>query len=130
MMIIRPPQQGQGCESACGISGCILWRPYVEQLTGSREVLGARGVGEETVVTDAMEPVGQHMDQEAADKLVGVERHQLVASGGLGPVILPFEDHALAVEGDEPAIGNGNPVRVAGKVGEHSLGSAKRSLGM
>ena len=66
------------------------------------------------------------MDQEAADELVGVERHKLVASVGLGPVILPFERHALAIKGDEPAVGNSNPVGVAGQVGKDSVGSAKR----
>ena len=84
---------------AVGVTGRILWRRYVEQLTRSREVLGAPAVGEETVVSDAVKSVGQHMDQEAADKLVvglqptgltrGVERHKLVARVGLGPVILP-----------------------------------------
>ena len=81
-------------------------------------------------MTDAVEPVGQDVDQEAADELVGVERHELVAGVALGPVILPFESHALAVEGDEPAVGNGDPVGVAGQVGEHSVGSAKRALGI
>jgi hypothetical protein len=42
-------------------------------------------------VTDTMEPVGQDVDREAADELVGVERHGLVAVVGLGQVILPFE---------------------------------------
>ena len=43
-----------------------------------------------------MKSVGQDMDQEAADEFVGVEGHQLVAVVGLGPVILPFQRHALA----------------------------------
>ena len=38
--------------------------------------------------------------------------------------------NGLAVEGDEPAIGNDDPVRVAGQVGEHRLGSAKRPFGI
>jgi hypothetical protein len=59
-----------------------------------------------------------------------VERHQLVASSELGPVILLSESHAFAVEGDEPAVANGDPVSVAGQVGEHSVGSAKRPLGI
>jgi hypothetical protein len=41
------------------------------------------------------------MDQKAADELVGIERHKLVASVGLGPVILAFEGHALTVEGSK-----------------------------
>ena len=53
-----------------------------------------------------MKSFGQDMDQETADELVGVERHKLIASVALGPVILPFESDALADEGDEPAVGN------------------------
>ena len=68
---------------AVGVTGRILWRRCVEQLTRSRDVLGAPAVGEETVVADAVEPVGQDVDQKAADKLVGVERHQLVAASAL-----------------------------------------------
>ena len=75
-----------------------------------------------------MKSVGQNVDQEAADELVSIERHELVAGVVFGPVILPLERHALAVEGDEPAIGNGDPVSVAGQVGEHSAGSAKGRL--
>ena len=81
-------------------------------------------------MTDAMKSVGQDMDQEAADELVGVERHKLIASLALGPVILPFESDALAGEGDKPAVGNSSAVCVAGKVGEDGVGSAKRSLGI
>ena len=70
------------------------------------------------------------MDQEAADELVDVERHELVASLALGPVILPFKGDALAVEGDEPAVGDGDPMGVAGQIGEHRVGSCKRPLGI
>ena len=115
---------------AVGVTGRVLWSRDVEQLTRSGEVLGAPAVGEETVVADAVETVGQDVDQEAADELVGVERHKLVASVALGPVILPFESDALAVEGDEPAVGNGDPVSVARQVGEHCVRSAKRPLGI
>src|SRR5262252_5563984 len=106
------------------------WVGYGEEAAGQCNIVRPGGIGEKAVVTDAVKAVGQDMDQEAADKLVGVERHQLVASVGLGPVILPFEGHALAVEGDEPAIGNSSPVCVAGKVAEDGIGSAKRSLGI
>ena len=115
---------------AVGITGRYLWCRHVEELTRSRDVFRAAAVGEEAVVSDAMEAVGQDVDQKAADELVDVARHQLVAVVVLGPVILPFEGHALAVEGDELAVGNSDPVRVAGQVGEYSLGSAKGPLGI
>ena len=49
---------------AVGVTGRILWRRCVEQLTRSRDVLGAPAVGEETVVSDAVDTVGQDVDQE------------------------------------------------------------------
>ena len=52
------------------------------------------------------------------------------ASVDFGPIILPFESHALAVEGDEPAVGDSDPVSVARQVGEHSVGSTKNPLGI
>src|SRR3984893_341870 len=102
------------------------WVGKAEEPAGQCDIGGPVGIGEEAIVADAVEPVGQYVDQEAADELVGVECHELVAGVALGPVILPFESHALAVEGDQPTVGNRDPVRVTGQVGEHSLGSAKR----
>src|SRR5437868_7568417 len=49
------------------------WVGEAEEPTGQCDVVGPVGVGEEAVVTDAVEPVGQDMDQEAADELVGVD---------------------------------------------------------
>jgi hypothetical protein len=49
---------------------------------------------------------------------------------GAGEMAGSAESHALAVEGDEPAVGDSNPVRITGQVGEHSVGSAKRPLGI
>ena len=113
---------------AVGITGRLLWCRHVKQPARSRDVFRAPAIGEEAVVSNAVETVGQDVDQKAADELVDVECHQLVAVFGLGPVILPFERHALAVEGDEATIGDRDPVRVAGQVGEDGIGSAKRSL--
>ena len=115
---------------AIGVSAPASWVWCAEQPASQRNVVGPVAIGEETVVTDAVKSVGQDVDQKAADELVGVERHQLVAGIGLGPVILPFERHALAIKGDEPAVRNSNPVGVAGQVGKDSVGSAKRPLGI
>ena len=54
-------------------------------------------VGQEAVVADAVEAVGQRVQEEAADELVGVERHHL----GLVvvPVVLPAEADPTVVRG-------------------------------
>ena len=99
MMIRRPPQHGQGCESVCGFSlasaagiagldmGCV----DVEQLTRLGDVVGASGVCEEAIVADAMEAAGQDVDQEAADELVDGECHDLGAVAPVGAVVFPPE---------------------------------------
>src|SRR5262245_40385624 len=135
----HPPAAARASIAACVVASIFVviarparrsWVGYGEEPACQCNVVGPVGIGEEAVVTDAMQSVGQDMDQEAADELVGVERHKLIASVALGPVILPFESDALAGEGDEPAVGNSSAVCVAGKVGEDGVGSAKRSLGI
>ena len=53
---------------------------------------------------DAVEPAGQHVEQEAADKLVGGERHDLLAVGAGAAVVLIAEGDAGLVEAEEPAV--------------------------
>ena len=119
MMIMRPPQHGQGCGVAVldrrRRLGSAWEHWHGEQLAGSRDVVGAGAVGEQAVVADAVEAVRQHMDQEAADELVGCERHHLVALAAFGAVVLPPEGDAVARRGDQAAVGDGDAVGVAGR---------------
>ena len=59
------------------------WVECTEEPAGQCDVGGPVGIGEETIVADAVEPVGQDIDQKAANELVSTERHQLVTSGVL-----------------------------------------------
>src|SRR6266536_6610644 len=70
------------------IGGLILRNRRVEQLAYPPEVVDAGAVGEQAVVADAMEPAWQHVDQEAADELVGGEGHELPPLAPLGAVVL------------------------------------------
>ena len=47
--------------------------------------------------------------------------HDLVSVGSVGAVILPFEGDAVVVEGDEPAVGDGDAVGVAREVRQGGL---------
>ena len=68
------------------------------------------------------------MHQEAADELVGRERHRLVTLGAFDPVVLPFESDALPVACDQAPVGDGDPVGVAGEIAQDFLGSAEWTL--
>ena len=78
-------EQAQGCGSVRGSQGS---RPpqgfrHVEELTGSRHVLDEMTVGEQTIVADAMEARGQHVQQEASDDYA-------FATHFLHPIVLSF----------------------------------------
>ena len=100
-----------------GIGWLVLWLWYAEQLAGARDIGGASGFGEQAVVADAVEAVRQHVNEEAADELVGCERHSLVAIAPFDAIVLPLEGDAVVVECDQAAVGDGDAVGVTRQIG-------------
>jgi hypothetical protein len=99
-----------------------------EELAAARELGLARAVGQETEVADADEAVGHDMEQEAADELLGAERHHLdaIAVG----VVLPAEADEAVVEAEEPVVGDRDAMGVAPEVVEHLRGAGEGPLGV
>jgi len=69
-----------------------FWRLLIEKPADQGELGDAVAVGEEAVMPDAVEAVGQAVQQKAANELIGVERHHLglvvLAVGGpLSPLL-------------------------------------------
>ena len=136
--------KGFGCRAGAGRRrwlvvgglrvGLIGGRGRGEQVPDPGDVDGPRSAGEQAVVADAVEVVGQDMQQEAADELVRREGHGLdpraSRRAGPGAVVLPAERHAAVVEGEEPAVRDRDPMGVAGQIGEHRLGSREGPLGV
>ena len=87
-------------------------------------------IAEESIVTDAVEAARQYVQQEAPHELVGLERHGLVARAALLAVILAAEGDAALIVGDQAAVGDGDPVGVAGKIAEDCGGSCEGALGV
>ena len=105
-------------------------RRHGEQFAGPRNVGAAIAIGEQPVVTDAMQAVGQHVDQEPPDELARGQGHDLVPARPFDPVILPLKRDALLVGGDEPAVGDCDAMGVACQIGEHGLRSSEGLLGI
>src|SRR4051794_16694955 len=101
---------------------------HVEGGAQPRELSAPAGVGQETEVADAAEAGGQHVQQEAADELAGIERHRLALVPAA--VILPAEADATVLACEQTAVGDGDPMRVAPEVVENPLWPAERSLGV
>ena len=90
----------------------------------------AGGAGEQAVVADAVKALGQDVEQEAPDELVGAERHDLLPFGTGAAVVLVAEGHPGLVEVEEAAVRDGDAVGVAGEIGQHGLRSAEGALGI
>ena len=93
-MIMAPPQHRAAIEpvrrdGVVDRFGGRFRRRNVEQPPAERQLVGAVAVGEEAVVADAVKAVRQGVQQEAADELVGVERHDLRLA--VVAIILPAE---------------------------------------
>ena len=81
------------------VRGVVIGRRGdVQQFAGEREAGLAGGAGEQAVMPDAMEAARQDMEQEAADELVGRERHDLLPVGAVAAIVLVAEGDAALVE--------------------------------
>lgn len=74
-------------------------------------------------MTNANQPSWQHMQEKAAQELIGSDGHRplLVAPG----VVLPSERDFAILEPDQPVIGDGNPMGVPGEILKNMSGAAE-----
>src|SRR5439155_13183889 len=100
----------------------------VQCRANSGELDGTTGVGQEPEVTNAAKTIGQHVQQEAADELAGIECHHL--GFVVRAVVLPAETNAAAVTIDKSAVGDGNAMGVAAEIVENLLRPAEGPLGI
>jgi hypothetical protein len=100
----------------------------LKQVAQAREGLGSVALGEEAVVTDAVEAVGQDMEEKAADELVRVKPHDTAAAAAA--IILMGERHLIVVGGDKPRIGDRRAMRVAGASSNAGRGVTRYSGGV
>src|SRR5262249_52502705 len=99
-----------------GLDGVDREERHCEQLAGTRDGVGPCWAGQQAVVTGAVGGGGQHMHQEAADELVGIERHHPVSLPTFEAIILPLEGDAFVIECDQAAVRNGDAMCVAREI--------------
>ena len=100
----------------------------VEMDPAQGQRLPAVAVGKQSEVADLDEAGRQDMEQEAADELDRIERHD--AAAVVMPGVAPAEAHLAVIEAEESSVGDGDPMGVAGQILQHMLGSAERRLGV
>jgi hypothetical protein len=124
---------GIGSEDADeeGLDGFGFCRRRSRRIEGDPtggEVLGAVAIGEEAIVSDPHEALGEHVEQKPTDKLLDREAHYLhfVAMG----VVPPTEADLAILASEEALVADGDPMGIAPEVGEDLLGSAEGALGV
>ena len=65
-----------------GIAGRRLGLWHGEKLTATGKLLLSAAIAKEAVITDAMEAIGEDVEEEATDELVGGQRHRGGRGGG------------------------------------------------
>ena len=91
-----------------------------------RGPLAPAAIGHPSIVPNAHQPLGQHVDEKAADKLFGGQRHfALLAAMG---IVFPAKGDLPVLHADEPVVGDGYAVGVARQVVQHVFWSAERLL--
>ena len=80
----------------------------VQQASAQGEVASPSPIGEHAVMAQPRESARKHMQEEAADELAGFEPHHLALVAVR--VVAPAEADLLAIEIDEPMVGDGGLV--------------------
>ena len=98
-----------------GVRGWRRW--HIESPSTEFELVGAMAVGEQAVVTDAMEAGWEDVEQEAAHELADVETHDLAPMAVLA-IVLPAETDMGRVEIEQTAVGDRDAMRIAREIGQ------------
>ncbi len=94
------------------------------------QVVVSDGVGDQAVVSNAVETFRQDVDEEASDELVGIESHGFVSESLFGPVIFVFKGDAVLILGDQSGVGDSDTVGITGEVSQYRLGSLEGTFGI
>src|SRR6266404_5686607 len=84
-------------------------------------------VGEQAVVTDAMEACWEDVEQEAAHELADVEAHDLAPMAVLA-IVLPAETDMGRVEIEQTAVGDRDAMRIAREIGQDPAEDRRRAF--
>jgi len=104
---VRALAQRRSCQSLVAVAivggwlgGCC--RRHAEQFPAQSQLPRPVPVAEEAEVADAAKPIWQHVDQEAANKLIAAQAHDLLPA--TVAIVLPAEADAVPVDGHQPAV--------------------------
>ena len=111
-------------------AGLLISRSVADskELTTEGDFIVASAIGEEAVVADAVETIGQGVQEKATNELIGIERHHL--GFAILPIVLPGKAHLALGKRDQPTVGDGDAMRITAEISQHLFGPAEWRLGI
>ena len=106
----------------------LLGRRDRQKLPAKGEFFGAMTIAEKTVMADAVKAVWQGVQQETPDELIGRQGHDFALV--VMPIIAPAEPDPIARHIDQPAVRDGDAVRVTTEIGQGRSGAGEGTLGI
>jgi hypothetical protein len=101
-------------------------RRHAQQLPAACQFLFAVTVSQEAVASDALETIGQYVQQKAADEFLRVQRHGFLLA--VTAIILVAERDLAAIDVQQAIVGEGYAVGVAAAYSNTGSGPAKGRL--
>src|SRR5260370_13709652 len=102
----------------------------MEHTSTERELGGRVAVGEEAIMSNAMEAGRQHVEQETPHELADVEAHDFALVITALPIVLPAETDVGIVEIEQAAVGDRGAMRIAREIGQDLLGTGEGLFGI
>ena len=99
-----------------------------KQSTAAYEHTATPAVCEKAEVADADQALGQNVDQEAAQELIGGDRHDFLLAAVR--IVFPAKRDSIILERHQSMVGDGDAVRIAGEIVQNMLGTAEGWLGI
>lgn len=96
-----------------------------QQASAERELVGAMAVRQEAVVTNAMEAIRQHVQEEAAYELGDRDAPDFVLVTATLPVVLPAEANVDLIDIEQASVGDSDAMGVAREIGQELLGTGE-----
>ena len=97
-----------------------------EQLKTEWQVGGTFAIGQEAEVSDAHEPFGEQMQQEAAQELIDRKRQRplFIVVGGIAPT----KRYRSVSKRDQAMVGDGHAMGITAQITEHMLWASERTF--
>ena len=112
----------------------ILWhldgyrRHHSQELAASSQLFLPVAITEQAVIANALESVGQSVEEKSADEFLSRKRHRFLLT--FGSIVFPLEPHLPSFDVQQAMVRNRDAVSVPANIVEHLLRAGKWRFGV